>query len=49
MIAIHWQALRLLMKGARYRDKPEQRAVRTTLTNTEETATRAAKDLRIRA
>lgn len=49
MIAIHWQALRLLMKGARYRDKPEQRAVRTTLTNTEETATRAAEDLRIRA
>lgn len=49
MIAIHWQALRLLLKGARYRDKPEQRAVRTTLTRPEETATRAANKLRKRA
>ncbi len=31
VIAIHWQALRLLLKGARYRDKPVQREQRTTL------------------
>lgn len=49
MAAIHWQALCLLLKGARYRDKPEQRAVRTTLTNPEETAGRAAKEYRKRA
>lgn len=35
MIAIHWQALRLWLKGARYRDKPEQRARRTSLARTE--------------
>jgi len=29
--AIHWQALRLLLKGARYRDKPVQREKRVTL------------------
>lgn len=49
MVAIHWQALCLLLKGARYRDKPEQRAVRTTLTKPEETAERAAKKYRKRA
>ncbi len=49
MIAIHWQALGLLLKGARYRDKPEQRPVRVTLTQPEETATRAADELRKRA
>jgi DUF1365 family protein len=31
VVAIHWQALRLLLKGARYRDKPDQRERRTTL------------------
>jgi DUF1365 family protein len=31
VIAIHWQALRLLLKGARYRDKPVQLERRTTL------------------
>jgi DUF1365 family protein len=30
VIAIYWQALRLWLKGARYHDKPEQRAKRTT-------------------
>ena len=36
VIAIHWQALRLLLKGARYRDKPVQRDRRTTLARREE-------------
>jgi DUF1365 family protein len=31
VVAIHWQALRLLLKGAKYRDKPDQRERRTTL------------------
>ena len=31
MFAIHWQALLLLLKGARYRDKPDQRVKRSTL------------------
>jgi uncharacterized protein len=31
MLAIHWQALRLWLKGAVFRDKPEQRAERATL------------------
>jgi DUF1365 family protein len=35
MIAIHWQALGLWMKGARYHIKPEQRARRTTLARPE--------------
>jgi len=30
MLAIHWQALLLLLRGARYRDKPDQRVNRTT-------------------
>lgn len=30
ILAIHWQALKLWLKGARYRKKPEQRAARTT-------------------
>lgn len=30
MLAIYWQALLLLLRGARYRDKPVQRANRTT-------------------
>jgi DUF1365 family protein len=35
IIAIHWQALGLWMKGARYHIKPEQRARRTTLARPE--------------
>ena len=35
MFAIHWQALLLLLKGARYRDKPDQRVTRTTLARPE--------------
>lgn len=30
IVAIHWQALKLWLKGAKYRSKPEQRADRTT-------------------
>jgi uncharacterized protein len=36
VIAIHWQALRLLLKGARYRDKPDQRETRVTLARPED-------------
>jgi hypothetical protein len=32
ILAIHWQALILLLRGARYRDKPAQRANQTTCT-----------------
>lgn len=32
ILAIHWQALLLLLRGARYRDKPAQRANQTTIT-----------------
>jgi DUF1365 family protein len=46
VIAIYWQALRLWLKGARYRDKPEQRTRRTTLVEPE---TADAQDLRKRA
>lgn len=49
MAAIHWQALRLWLKGARLRDKPEQRAKRTTLAGPEETFAGAREDLRKRA
>jgi DUF1365 family protein len=35
VIAIYWQALRLWLKGAQYRDKPEQRARQTTLARPE--------------
>jgi DUF1365 family protein len=49
MVAIHWQAFRLWLKGARYRDKPEQRAKRTTLALPEETFAGAREDLRKRA
>ena len=38
LIAINWQALGLWLKGARYRAKPEQRAVRTTLAQPETSA-----------
>ena len=47
--AIHWQALRLLLKGARYRDKPEQHANRTTPARPETTAPGVVEDLRKRA
>lgn len=36
LIAIHWQALWIWARGARYHIKPEQRARRTTLTRMEE-------------
>jgi uncharacterized protein len=56
MIAIYWQALRLWLKGARYHDKPEQRARRTTLArpeanlpSTEEWPADVREDLRKRA
>lgn len=49
MVAIHWQALRLLMKGTRYRDKPEQSAQRTTLARPEVTTPGVSEDLRKRA
>ena len=37
MFAIHWQALKLLLKGAKYRDKPDQRGKRTTVVRPEKT------------
>jgi len=49
MAAIHWQALRLLMKGAKYRDKPEQRANRTTAAKPEIKAADVVAGLRKRA
>lgn len=49
MVAIHWQALRLLLKGAKYRDKPEQRPNRTTLAKPEHRAASVGEDLRKRA
>lgn len=35
LFAIHWQAFRLLLRGAKYRVKPEQQLKRTTLTRRE--------------
>ena len=50
VMAIHWQALRLWLKGARYHVKPEQRARRTTLARPEEGPVHAQhEDLRKRA
>jgi uncharacterized protein len=49
LIAIHWQALKLWLKGARYRIKPQQRARRTTLVIAEKDPARAREDLRKRA
>lgn len=49
MFAIHWQALILLLRGAKYRDKPDQSAKRTTLARTEKTSSDASTDLRKRA
>jgi uncharacterized protein len=54
-IAIHWQALRLWLKGAQYRAMPAQRARRTTLARPEarpsgkDESPAARKDLRKRA
>ena len=49
MFAIHWQALQLWLKGAGYRDKPEQRAVRTTLAQPETKPVGPQAELRKRA
>lgn len=49
MVAIHWQALHLWLKGAGYRDKPEQREKRTTLAHPETISAGASEDLRKRA
>ncbi len=50
MFAIHWQALLLLLKGAQYRDKPDQRVKRTTLTKPQVTTSADVQsDLRKRA
>jgi len=49
MIAIHWQALQLWLKGARFRGKPVQRAKQTTLARPEETSAGAQANLRKRA
>jgi uncharacterized protein len=48
MAAIYWQALRLWLKGARYRVKPAQREKRTTLAGPEEKSAEAY-ELRKRA
>ena len=47
--AIHWQALRLLLKGAAYRDKPVQRERRTTLAKPEAARATETSELRKRA
>lgn len=49
LIAINWQALRLWLKGARWRAKPAQRARRTTVVSTEEMFAGAHEDVRKRA
>jgi len=49
VVAIHWQALRLLLKGARYRDKPAQRERRTTLAQTDDGPSATTTKLRKRA
>lgn len=49
MIAIHWQALCLLLKGAGYRVKPPQRPKRTTLTQRRLDETARGNDVRNRA
>ncbi len=49
LIAINWQALRLWLKGARWRAKPNQRARRTTVALAEETFAGAREDVRERA
>lgn len=49
MIAIHWQAVRLWLKGAKYRDKPVQRERRTTLAHPDVKGDDVTTDLRKRA
>lgn len=49
VVAIHWQALRLLLKGAAYRDKPVQRERRTTLARPEAGRATETSELRKRA
>jgi DUF1365 family protein len=49
MVAIHWQALHLWLKGAGLRDKPVQRARRTTLAKPEQTSAGTHADQRKRA
>lgn len=49
LIAINWQALRLWLKGARWRAKPPQRAKRTTVALAEKTFAGAREDVRKRA
>lgn len=49
LIAINWQALGLWLKGARYRAKPDQRALRSTLARPEQTPAAPPKDFRKRA
>lgn len=49
MIAIHWQALQLWLKGAGYRGKPDPRARQATLARPEKPATGAVADVRKRA
>jgi DUF1365 family protein len=49
LIAINWQALKLWLKGARYRAKSEQRSGKTTLAIPEEYPARVQEDLRKRA
>ena len=49
MVAIHWQAFHLWLKGAGYRDKPEQREKRTTLASPDKKTAGASEDLRKRA
>jgi DUF1365 family protein len=49
LIAIHWQAFRLFLKGAKYRVKPEQRLKRTTLTRRENQDAGRDEQLRKRA
>jgi len=53
LVAIHWQAFWLFLKGARYRGKPAQRSKRTTLARREnsdaDTPADTPKDLRKRA
>jgi hypothetical protein len=49
LIAINWQALKLWLKGARYRAKTKQRVRRTTLSLPEDNLVPAQEDLRKRA
>lgn len=49
LIAIHWQALRLMLKGAKYRVKPQQREKRTTLARREIKDAAREEELRKRA